>query len=69
MSASSKGPRRSVGEGAIYETADAPLLALVGSRSSIAWLAVLGPADRAEPLLTRLEPFARVFFTRDRGSS
>ena len=53
----------------IYETADAPLLALVGSRSSIAWLAVLGPADRAEPLLTRLEPFARVFFTRDRGSS
>jgi len=49
---------------AIFQTEHAPLVAVLGERDRIAWLALLGPADRAEPLMTRLDPFAHVFFAR-----
>ncbi len=45
----------------------APLALVVGEADGIAWLAVLGPADRAEPLLGHLERFAHVFFARAGG--
>jgi hypothetical protein len=46
----------------LFEGADAPLLVWMGTVDHDAWLAVLGPEDRAAPLLTRLEQFAHVFF-------
>ena len=45
----------------------APLALVVGEADGSAWLAVLGPADRAEPLLAHLERFAHVFFARAGG--
>jgi hypothetical protein len=53
-----------IAEHPIFRTEHAPLVALVGERGTSAWLAVLGPADRAEPLVTRLEWHAHVFFAR-----
>lgn len=52
---------------AIFASEHAPLVALVGEDEGGAWLAVLGPADLAEPLVTRLECHARVFFARGPG--
>lgn len=42
----------------IFETEHAPLALVIGEH----WLAVAGPADRAEPVLTRLERIAGSFF-------
>lgn len=46
----------------MLDGAEAPLVLLEGADDARAWLAVLGPEDRAAPLLTRLEQLAAVFF-------
>lgn len=48
----------------IFGSPDAPLAIVVGTEGDDAWLAVLGPDDRAEPVLARLESLASVFFAR-----
>lgn len=48
----------------IFETEHAPLAVVIGVHETNAWLAVLGPEDRAGSLLAKLEAFAHVFFAR-----
>ena len=48
----------------IFHTERAPLIAIVREGATHAWLALFGPADRAEPLMTRLEWIAPVLFAR-----
>ena len=48
----------------IFHTERAPLIAVVREGATYAWLALFGPADRAEPLMTRLEWLAPVLFAR-----
>jgi len=53
-----------IAEHPIFRTEHAPLVVVVGETDTRAWLAVLGPGGRAEPLITRLAWHAHVFFAR-----
>jgi hypothetical protein len=48
----------------ILSTPDAPLVLVVAEEHDHAWVAALGPADRAEPFLARLALHASVFLRR-----